>query len=91
MLTYLRAQIIEEILLELYAGKRKPNGDLSLRRYTSMLESWRENLHPDLVIPPDAVVSPPPNRITLSYVCEVAFSRTALTCPFFAACSTKLQ
>ncbi|GJN90866.1 hypothetical protein Rhopal_003880-T1 [Rhodotorula paludigena] len=60
------AEIIEEILLELYAGKRKPNGNLSLRRYTSMLESWRENLHPDLVIPPDAVVSPPPNRITLS-------------------------
>lgn len=59
-------QIVEGVLLELYAGKRKPADEKSLVRYTALLEKWREDLHPDLVIGPHAAISPPPNCVTLS-------------------------
>ncbi|ORY90080.1 fungal-specific transcription factor domain-domain-containing protein [Leucosporidium creatinivorum] len=60
------SEIIEDILLELYAGKRRENTEQSLMRYNKLLEDWRATLHPDLVIAADAVVSPPPNCVTLN-------------------------
>lgn len=70
----LSRQIVEGVLLELYAGKRKPADEKSLVRYTALLKKWREDLHPDLVIGPHATISPPPNCVTLSYV-ELCFPR----------------
>lgn len=58
-------QIIEDILLELYAGKRRDNTEQSLKRYNKQLDDWRATLHADLVIAENAVVSPPPNCVTL--------------------------
>jgi hypothetical protein len=58
-------QIIEDILLELYAGKRREDTEHSLKRYNKQLDDWRATLHADLVIAENAAVSPPPNCVTL--------------------------
>lgn len=65
LLTRPSSQIIEDILLELYAGKRRDNTEESLKCYNEQLDDWRATLHPDLVIAENAIVSPPPNRVTL--------------------------
>ncbi|GAA5852285.1 hypothetical protein JCM8547_006725 [Rhodosporidiobolus lusitaniae] len=60
-------EIIEDILLELYASKRRATRDeLQLRRFNAELEGWVAGLDADFLIPSDALTSPPPNRITLS-------------------------
>ncbi|GAA6031812.1 hypothetical protein JCM8097_002003 [Rhodosporidiobolus ruineniae] len=61
------AEVIEDILLELYASKRRTGLDQqTLERFNADLELWLSRLDADFLIPPDATVSPPPNRITLS-------------------------
>ncbi|GAA6019812.1 hypothetical protein JCM10207_003706 [Rhodosporidiobolus poonsookiae] len=62
----LLAEIIEDVLLDFYAGTRRPDNEDSLVRYNERLQEWHSSLHPDLVVSPDMSISPPPNRITLN-------------------------
>ncbi|GAA5899571.1 hypothetical protein JCM6882_001153 [Rhodosporidiobolus microsporus] len=59
--------VVEDVLLELYASKRRTKRDADmLERLNKKLETWFDNLDRDFLIATDAEVSPPPNRITLS-------------------------
>ncbi|GAA5988160.1 hypothetical protein JCM10908_002088 [Rhodotorula pacifica] len=61
------SQIIEGILLELYAIRRRSKcGESTLTRFNTELDDWLYNLPPDLAVAADATHSPPPNRITLA-------------------------
>ncbi|GAA5868639.1 hypothetical protein JCM3774_003608 [Rhodotorula dairenensis] len=61
------SQIIEDVLLELYAIRRRSKcGETTLDRFNNELRDWLAKLPPDLTVAKNAVQSPPPNRITLA-------------------------
>ncbi|GAA5843236.1 hypothetical protein JCM11251_002256 [Rhodosporidiobolus azoricus] len=67
------AEIIEAILLDLYASKRRSTRNAeTLERFNHELEAWSNGLDADFLIAGDAAVSPPPNRMTLSMLYQAA-------------------